>query len=210
MEATTRGSAAADKTCHQRAGLRLVYEICAFPPTAPPLSFDPTRTSYGCRRSPLAQSHTPGGPKRTLQIPFPHHLSWAHGHGSCQAVSARKRLTDRPQLRDAAASGRAPCTEIRGRARGRSSTDRRGAFAAARSHSSASRVGSRSVGSDSKSELARGRDLEVTANRIEVTAKWWANHARSCEGSTLSCPTGQRSSLCRPISVPARTSLRSM
>ena len=92
----------------------------------------------------------------------------------------------------------------------RSSTDRRGAFAAARSHSSASRVGSRSVGSDSKSELARGRDLEVTANRIEVTAKWWANHARSCEGSTLSCPTGQRSSLCRPISVPARTSLRSM
>ena len=37
----------------------------------------------------------------------------------------------------------------------RSSTDRRGAFAAARSHSSASRVGSRFVGSGFKSELAR-------------------------------------------------------
>ena len=48
----------------------------------------------------------------------------------------------------------------------------------------------------------------MTANRALATWTWWANHARSCEGSTLSCPTGQRSSLRRPISVPARTSLR--
>ena len=87
-----------------------------------------------------------------MQIPFPHHLSWALGHGSWQAVSGRKRLTGRPQLRDAVASGRAPCTEILGRG--------------PRSHSSASRVGSRFVGSDFKSELARLKSVVLCNSHL--------------------------------------------